>query len=320
MTKPYTQLTQEERYQITAYIAADFSTAEIAAAMGRHITTIYRELARNTGLRGYRANQAQRLASERHRTKNKFKKLDNVMMGRIAELIILEWSPEQISGWLEMNESLSISTETIYQYLLSDKSDGGELYKHLRHQHKRKKKRYGSPDTRGQIPNRVSIDERPKVVDDKTRLGDWEGDTVIGKGHKGVLVTLTERVSKVTLIAKVSSKSAADVTEAIIELLEPYKAQTHTITFDNGKEFSYHAEIASTLDVDVYFAHAYSSWERGLNENHNGLIRQYFKKNSSLENITTEDVDFVMMRLNNRPRKLIGYRTPIEVFESMAFG
>lgn len=234
----------------------------------------------------------------------------------IEDKLYLDWSPEQISGWLKQEQVLEISHERVYQHVWSNKAQGGDLYKHLRHSHKKRKKQYGSKDKRGQIKNRISIDERPEVVEKKTRIGDWEIDTVIGKNHQGALVTIVDRVSKFTLIKKVDSKRADVVTEATISLLNSYLDKVLTITADNGKEFSDHQIMKQHLDADVYFAHPYHSWERGLNENTNGLIRQYFTKGSSFENITDEEVAKVMDRLNHRPRKTLEYRTPHEVFFS----
>jgi len=211
---------------------------------------------------------------------------------------------------------VTVSDEHIYQHVWSDKAQGGDLYKYLRHSHKKRKKQYGSRDKRGHIKNRISIDERPEVVAEKTRIGDWEIDTVIGKNHQGALVTIVDRVSKFTLIKKVDSKRSDVETEATISLLKPYLDKVLTITADNGKEFSNHQVMKQHLDADVYFAHPYHSWERGLNENTNGLIRQYFTKGSSFENITDEEVEKVIDRLNHRPRKTLGYRTPHEEFFS----
>ena len=209
-----------------------------------------------------------------------------------------------------------VCATTIYGYIQLDKASGGDLHKHLRHK-KSYKKRTGSPDARGQIIGRISIDERPSIVDEKVRLGDWEADTVIGKGHKGVLVTLAERVSKKTLIAQVRSKHAEVVKDAIIKLLQSEKEHLHTITFDNGKEFAYHAQIKQALGAENYFAHPYQSWERGLNENHNGLIRQYPPKGMALDKVTAEEITLIQDKLNNRPRKLLGYKTPNEVYDAM---
>ena len=186
-------------------------------------------------------------------------------------------------------------------------------HRHLRHSGK-KRKQYDSKDKRGQIRNRVGINDRPLIVSGKTRLGDWGIDTVIGKNHQGALVTIVDRVSKLTLIKKVGSKHADAVTEATITLLRPYLDKTLTITADNGKEFAGHEKIKAALDADVYFAHPYSSWECGLNENTNGLIRQYFTKGSSFENITDKDFGEAMEKLNHRPRKTLNYKTPHAVF------
>jgi IS30 family transposase len=237
------------------------------------------------------------------------------MIARITKDLSQQWSPEQIQGRLLDDGLDAVCPSSIYNFIKRDKVNGGSLHKNLRH--KKYKRRTGSPDARGQICNRISIDERPAIVDKKVRLGDWEADTVIGKGHKGVLVTLSERVSKLNLIAHVPTKHAEGVTEAIIAMLKPYKKELHTITFDNGKEFAYHEKIAEALSVDTYFAHPYRSWERGLNENHNGLIRQYLPKDQPLDKVTKKQVVDIQTRLNQRPRKLLGFKTPEEVYASM---
>ena len=315
MRKYYTHLTQEERYQIHAYKKAKYSNVEIAQELDRHVSTIKRELSRNTGLRGYRPQQAHCLAQNRHQKKSKLIKMIEPMMTRISNDLAQQWSPEQIQGRLLDDGLDAVCPSTIYHFIKRDKANGGDLHKNLRH--KKYKQRTGSPDARGQIRNRISIEERPDIVDKKERLGDWEADTVIGKGHKGVLVTLSERVSKLNLIAHVPTKHAEGVTEAIIAMLEPYKKELHTITFDNGKEFAYHEKIAKALNVDTYFAHPYRSWERGLNENHNGLIRQYLPKGQPLDKVTKKQVIDIQTRLNKRPRKLLGFKTPEEVYAKM---
>ncbi|MBN4081991.1 IS30 family transposase [Beggiatoa alba] len=315
MRKHYTHLTQEERYQIYAYKKAGFSNGFIAQELGRHVSTLKREFSRNTGLRGYRPQQAHCLAQNRHKAKPGIIKMTTPMVIRITNDLAQQWSPEQIQGRLLDDGLEAVCPGTIYHFIRKDKTKGGDLHKNLRH--KKYKQRTGSPDMRGQICNRVSIEERPAIVDQKVRIGDWEADTVIGKGHKGVLVTLSERVSKLNLIARVPSKHAEGVTEAIIAMLKPYKKELHTITFDNGKEFSYHEKIAEALNVDIYFAHPYRSWERGLNENHNGLIRQYLPKGQPLDKVTKRQVVEIQTRLNQRPRKLLGFKTPEEVYLKM---
>jgi IS30 family transposase len=311
--KDYNQLTQGLRYQIDILKKAGKNQKDIADLVNVSPSTICRELQRNTGKRGYRCKQAQLKAESRRKLTAKPLKMTVETIDLIDTKVNMDWSPEQISGWLKEEKSICISHERIYQYIWSDKLGGGALYKHLRHSGKRRK-RYGSKDKRGQIRNRVSIDGRPMIVSDKTRLGDWEIDTVMGKHHQGALVTIVDRVSKFTLIKKVASKHAEVVTEATITLLRPYLDKTLTITADNGKEFAGHEKIKAVLNADVYFAHPYSSWERGLNENTNGLIRQYFTKGSSFENITDKDVDDVMKKLNHRPRKTLNDKTPHSVF------
>ena len=202
----YTQLTQEQRYQIYAFLKARFSQTEIAIEIGAHKSTISRELKRNRGKRGYRPKQAHIRAMDRRRHAPKFVKLTPSIITLIASLIQQDFSPEQVSGFLKRNHSIRISHETIYQYVLSDKSNGGTLYQHLRRSNKKRKKRYGSNDRRGQICGRVSIDERPAIVNTKQRIGDWEIDTIIGKNHKGVLLPAVERKSKFTLIKKLANK------------------------------------------------------------------------------------------------------------------
>jgi transposase, IS30 family len=309
----YNHLTQEERYQIYAYKQTGKLSIKIAELIGRNKSTIYRELSRNTGNRGYRPKQAQELASERHKLKPKSIKMTSSTIALIEEKIGLDWSPEQVSGRILKDNNISISHETIYQHILTDKTAGGDLYKHLRCQ-KKNRKRYGSKshDKRGQIKDKVSIEKRPQIVEDKTRRGDWEGDLVIGKSHKRALVTLTDRKTKKVKIAIVDSKQAIPVSNAVVKLLE--SETKHTVTFDNGKEFAEHKKMKVKTGATIYFAHPYSSWERGLNENTNGLIRQYFPKGSCFKSVTGADVKRVENILNNRPRKTLGYSTPNEIY------
>lgn len=223
-------------------------------------------------------------------------------------MIKKDLSPEQVSGRLRREYDMAISHEWIYQYLLNDKHGGGDLHEHLRCQ-KRRKKRYGSYDRRGKLTNRVSIEERPDIVDERERLGDWEVDTIIGKGHKQAIVSLVDRVSRLTLLKKVERRTAPAVADAVIDLLKSVSVCPLTITADNGIEFAEHERIAKKTNTTVYFAHPYASWERGTNENTNGLVRQYFPKKSSFVHHTEQDLAFVMNRLNDRPRKaLVFYR------------
>lgn len=309
--RTYTQLTQEQRYQIYALLKAGHRQSEIAQVIKVHKSTISRELRRNRGLKGYRPKQAHQFALNR-RNKAWFRIGASTWI-LIESLIRQEWSPEQVSDWLKANYGLRISHEWIYQHILMDKHAGGDLHCHLRCRKKRRK-RYGSYDRRGRIRNRVSIDQRPAIVNARQRLGDWEVDTIIGKGHRQAIVTLTERTSRLALLRKVERKTAQAVADAVIELMKSLPVRIHTITADNGKEFAAHERIAEELKTAVYFAHPYSSWERGANENMNGLVRQYFPKGRSFAATKDEDIEFVMERLNNRPRKCLGFKTPNQVF------
>ena len=306
----YTQLTQEQRYQIKALLDIEESQTKIAEKIGVNKSTIQRELKRNRGKRGYRPKQAHEMVLKRRREKSQpriYKETWRLVEEKLRE----DWSPEQISGRLK-KENISISHERIYQYVYADKRIGGTLWKHLRCQKKRRK-RAGGRDRRGKIPNRRSIEERPAIVDERSRLGDWEGDLILGKNHQGVVLTLTERKSRFTLLRSLPSKHANLVSQAMIELLK-WVAYLKSITVDNGKEFAGHQDVSLSLSTDFYFAHPYASWERGTNENTNGLIRQYLPKRRSLKNISMQEETKVMDRLNLRPRKCLDFRTPYEIF------
>jgi len=310
----YKQLTLEQRYKIYGLLHTNLSKSEISRRSGIHKSTLYRELKRNGGLRGYRARQAAQKAERRRQQASKHIRFTDTVKERVEHYLKEDWSPEQISGTLAEREKIHISHETIYQHVWADKYAGGTLFKHLRWSRRKRRKRYGKHDQRGQIPNRVSIDERPQVAAQKTRIGDWEVDTIIGTRHKGALVTAVERKTKFTCIKQVPDRKANTVTQALSDMLSPYKNRVLTITVDNGKEFASHQKIAQALEAAVYFAHPYHAWERGLNENTNGLIRQYFPKNSDLTTPNTTKVRFVQNRLNNRPRKSLNFKTPLELF------
>lgn len=312
--KEYHQLTPEQRYTIYRLKKEEYPQRKIAQIIDVHPSTLSRELKRNTGGRGYRYKQAQKKADQRRSNAKKHIKLDGAMRFYIHERIKQYESPEQIAGTAKLKSISIISTERIYQYIWKDKQEGGELYKYLRGSNKKKRKRYGSNDKRGQIKNRRWIDERPSIVENKTRIGDFELDTIVGKGRKGYLVTIVDRKSKLTLIDKSKTKQADVIARKIIKLLDPFKEHIHTITSDNGKEFAWHEKITETLKTDFYFAHPYHSWERGLNENTNGLIRQFFPKKFDFRKITDAEVEKVMYLLNNRPRKTLGFKTPNQVF------
>jgi transposase, IS30 family len=308
----YTQLTREQRYQIYALKKAGHNQTQIAAIIGVHKATVSRELARNCGQRGYRPKQAQALATERQHAAHRCR-IPSATWALIESLLRQQWSPEQIAGRLKLEQRASVSHERIYQHIYADKGRGGTLHQHLRCR-KVRRKRYGRYSRRGQIPNRIGIEARPKVVSAKRRIGDWEADTIIGKGRTAALVSLVERKSKLTLLGRVARHTAEEVAQVAVTLLAPVSARVHTITADNGREFVEHEEIAAQLAARFYFAHPYAAWERGVNENTNGLVRQYFPKGLALATITCGAVRRVQERLNNRPRKTLGYRTPNEVF------
>ena len=310
--KHYTQLTREERYQISALKTAGQSKTQIAKVLDRHKSTIGREMARNRGLRGYRPKQADSLAVNRRQEKVTCR-ISRESWARVEQLTREYWSPEQVSRWLRQEESIHVSPEWIYQYVLRDKRAGGDIYQYLRCQ-KQRKKRYGAPDRRGQLKGRVSIDERPEVVNERSRIGDWEADTVIGKQGSAVLVTLVERKTRWSMIGKAPDRTAQKVRAVIVNRLLPFASHVKTLTYDNGKEFALHQEIDKELQSNGYFAHPYHSWERGLNENTNGLIRQFFPKGKDLSEVTDEEIQRVMDTLNNRPRTCLGFKTPNQVF------
>jgi IS30 family transposase len=309
--RTYTQLTQEQRYQIYALKQTGHTLLEIAAVIRVHKSTVSRELKRNRGQRGYRPQQAQSLAIERRQ--KGVPRITAQIWALVKRLLRQDWSPEQISGRLKKEQKVCISHEWIYQYVLKDKQAGGELYRHLRCQKKRRK-RYGTYERRGQLRNCRSIEERPALVNGRKRLGDWEVDTMIGKKHKQAMVTLTERKSRLTLLGKVSQRTAQAVQNQIHKLLLPVVDKVHTLTSDHGKEFAYHQQIAKALHLKFYFAHPYAAWERGTNENTNGLLRQYFPKKHDFQSISDKEIEQAMLRLNFRPRKSLRFKTPFEVF------
>ena len=311
----YQQLTLEERTMIYAFCKAEYSMTEIATELGRHKSTISREIKRNTGGRGYRPKQADERSRKRKQTAFKAIKWTFKVEKGIIILLKKKWSPEQISEWLKKHKSIWISHQRIYQFVEEDKETGGDLYKYLRQGNKKRRKKYGkNTSKRGQIQNRVPISKRPDYVDNRNTHGHWEGDTIIGKNHKKAMITLVERKYGFTIIEKVESKSAELVAEKIIKAMSKYKSVVKSITFDNGLEFAAHEIIAKKLECKIFFADPYSSYQRGTNENTNGLIRQYFPKGSNFDYYTTLDVRNAMNCLNNRPRKRLGFYKPSELF------
>lgn len=308
----YQQLTREQRYQIHALMKAGHNQVQIAAVVDCHKSTISRELRRNRGHKGYRPHQAHILSRWRQRRCHR-RRISAHTWQQVRMLLQQQFSPEQIAGRLKLERQSTVSHEHIYRYVYADKRRGGLLYRHLRSQ-KKQRKRYSGYLRRGQIPNRTCIDQRPLIVAAKRRFGDWEADTMIGARHRGAILSVTERKSKLVILGKLATKGAGELKCESIALLTPFIDKVHTITVDNGKEFCEHEAIAAALQTRIYFAHPYASWERGLNENTNGLVRQYFPKKYDFTQITMAELQHVAARLNNRPRKTLGYRTPHEVF------
>jgi IS30 family transposase len=299
-----------KRYQILALLKEGMNYTQIANNIGVSKSTISREINRNSIDGKYNPDEAEVLVFKRHKYKPKYIKLTKSVEKAIRKYLKKKWTPEQIAYSLKLN----ISHETIYKYIYTNKANGGRLYKHLPRKMKKYNKRDSSYNSRGYIPNRIPISKRPKIVDKKLRVGDWEVDTIIGKYHQGAIVTIVDKKSKFTLIKKLPTKEANGVSKAIIDLLQPVKSIIHTITSDNGKEFAGHQEVSNALDIDFYFCDPYSSWQRGLNENTNGLIRRYIPKKTDFTNISDREIMMIQNDLNNRPRKTLGYKTPAEVF------
>ena len=304
----YKHLSQNERYQIFCLMKEGLNCTEIAKNLGRSTSTISREIRRNKGGRGYRPKQADRLAQERSVGSRNARRIEPDVLKAAFDRIAEQLSPEQVAA------ELPISHETLYQHIYADKAAGGTLWKNLRCQKKRKKRYASGVERRGQIVGRRPIHERPANVELRRTVGHWEGDTVIGAGHKQAIVTLVERKSGYAVLMKVNHKTSELVSSAVIKKLEPIRDRVKTITFDNGKEFAEHARIDEALGSKTYFADPFSSWQRGSNENFNGLLRQYIPKKRPLSTVTDEELKMIERRLNNRPRKRLGFKTPNQVF------
>ena len=312
-------LTQEQRYHIEAYKQVGYSNKEIAENLKVHPATIGRELKRNSSpvREIYKAKSAHEMASLRKSVNSSVPiKMKSKTISLIEKYIKLDWSPEQVSATLKIKHNISISFVHIYHYVYTDKVQGGTLHTHLRFYNKKRRVKYGTRCSNG-LKNRVSISQRPEIVDEKERIGDFEMDTIIGQGKQGAITTIVDRASAFVKISIPTTKKAEDIEKEYLRLLSPFKDITHTITSDNGLEFANHENISKMLNCDYYFCHPYSSWERGLNEYTNGLIRQYIPKGSSFENLTREKIQEIEDKLNHRPRKSLGWKTPYEVFYGM---
>ena len=314
-------ITQKQRYTISCMHKNGYRQSEIAIAIGKDKSVISRELKRNSDSRNgaYRDDLANRKYAKRQKEKHKYIKFIPSVQKDVEDLLKQDYSPEQVVGTLKKEKKYFVSIERIYQHIWADKRKGGTLYQHLRRQGRKYRKRGASKDTRGIIKNRISIEKRPEIVEKRNRFGDLETDLIIGKNHKEVIVTINDRASGMLKMKKVKSKEASVVSEAIKEMLEDWIPYLHTVTSDNGKEFANHIAIAEHLSIDYYFAHPYHSWERGSNENLNGLIRQYIPKASEFSKFTNEFIKTIETKINNRPRKRFNYENPIFVMNQLLF-
>ena len=315
--KNYNHISNYKRIELATLHRNGYSISNISKQLKLHRSTVYRELKRNSRPRGsYEAYYANNLSEIRKERFAKNRKFTSQMMGLINQkLENQQWSPEQINGYCIQKNIPMVSHERIYQYIYQDKENGGKLFEHLRTGKKKYKKRYGKhKNPKVIIKNKVSIDERPEIINSKERYGDWEIDTIIGKNHKGAIVTVVERKSSFILIRKLKGKNAEELAKQTIRLMVPYKELVHSITSDNGTEFANHEYIAQKLNAQFYFAHPYSSWERGLSEYSNKLIRQYVPKKSSFNEFSIDYLNHVNIKLNNRPRKILNFDSPLNVF------
>lgn len=312
-------LTVEQRYSIYAMLQIPMTQKEIAKAIGVHKSTISREIKRNCDMRSgkYIMDLAQRKAEKRKREKRHKELFIAPMRLRVKKLLKRGFSPEQIAGRSKVEGTAMVSHETIYRWIWEDKRGGGTLHKFLRRQGRKYAKRGSKNAGRGFIPNRIDIDERPPVVELKERFGDLEIDTIIGKNHKGAILTINDRATSRVWIRKLTGKEAVPVAKITAWSLRKVKNLIHTITADNGKEFAKHEEISRKLEINFYFCKPYHSWERGANENTNGLIRQYIPKGTDFSEVTNKQIKRIENILNNRPRKRLGYLTPNEKFKQI---
>jgi IS30 family transposase len=312
----YRQLTPEERYMLAALRRQGLNQSQIARSMGRHRSTVCREVRRNsTRADGhYRAFTAQERTNgrrSRSRRNGRFTARDFAL---IDELLRRQWSPEQVAGRLARQGLLAISHETIYRHVWLDKKRGGLLYTHLRGARKRRRKRYGSYDSRGRLAGKRMISERPAEVEVRGRVGHWEADTVAGVGSKDCVATLVERKTGLVLIGKLADRTARSLSRRAVSLMRSSGARFETVTADNGTEFHDYQRVERLTGAAFYFVRPYHSWERGSNENANGLVRQYLPKGVSMAGLSQHQCNAIARKLNTRPRKRLGFRTPLECF------
>ena len=314
-------LTYEQRYTIECLLSNEVRYEKIGLIIGKDKSVISREVKRNKNqVSGkYRCDLAQRKADKRHKDKPKNIRFTQEIQAQVTSLLEEDYSPEQIKGSLKLEGKDCVSHERIYQFIWEDKKKKGHLYTHLRRKGRKNRKRGSAKDSRGMIKNRVSIDQRSNTVEKRVQFGDLEVDLIIGKNHEQAILTINDRASGMLKMKKVESKQAPVVTRAIIELLDDWKPYIRTITADNGKEFAGHEMVAECLAIDYYFAHPYHSWERGSNENLNGLIRQYFPKGSDFTLLSNQDIKRIENKINLRPRKRHDYYSPTSVMQKLLF-
>jgi IS30 family transposase len=315
----YRHFTIEEREIIAVRLAEGENPSSIARELGRHRSSVSAEIQRNSIDGDYYPAKAQALADHRRRqTKSPWKMEDPRIAKYVKDRLKKRWSPEQIAGRMKEDHptdtEMQICHETVYDWIRNDRRRGGRWHTFLRQSRKKRRKRYGTGENRGKIKGRIDIEQRPKEVDEKQRLGDWEGDTVEGAKGSGYLTTMVDRKSQFLVLGRSGTKHADAIRRAIGRSFHRHgNLPCETVTLDNGKEFAEHGQLGNSLGGDVYFAKPYHSWERGLNENTNGLLRQYFPKGMNFSKISTYQLKKAEAELNDRPRKTLGYRTPREV-------
>jgi len=315
MEKIHHRLCAEDRKVIYNMNQANYTQAEIGHAIGFSQGAISKEIARNKGQRGYRSKQAQRFAEDRQSEKaSRPKVVTGEIKDQVDARLLLKHSPDQISKKLAM-EGLHVSHESIYRYVIADKKAGGDLWRELRINGKRRYRRRCKAGRGGKIPNRTDIDQRPAVVSGRTRYGDWEADLIQGAPGTGYLLSLYERKSRLGKLFKLPDKTSAETARGIVKILKSFRV--HTVTYDNGLEFSLHGHVNELLGSQSYFCKPYSSWEKGGVENFNGLARQYFPKGSSFAGITKERLEEVENELNDRPKNVLNYSCPNDYLDKL---
>ena len=306
-------ITIEERIKIKALHDQGHGVPGIAKYLKRHKTSIYRELSKRNELGVYDHQYAQKLTSANMARQGHPKPTEETIMLIEIKIINEQWSPEQISGWLKLNHGVFISHTWIYQYVEKDRMEDGELSNHMR----RGKYSFEPREYRGKIKNRITIDQRPEIINERKRLGDFEIDLIVGPKNKGAILTVVDRLSRRCIIKKLSGKSSKEIKNVLLYAFNNYDGQKHSITSDNGTEFTLHQEIAIDLEIDYYFAHPYASYERGSIENLNGLIRQYIPKGKDFDDIDESYITQIEEKLNTRPRKILNFLTPKDFYDNI---